>query len=269
MKSSLIDRALFTYRKGQRYIGKPFSMKPLFFLHLPKCGGNSVNEELQKKYIRAGYHLTHLNPYASKWAAEIAGENLRDFRSRLLLYEMAQKNSQYISGHFSYSEQAWKAFSHKWHFMTMLREPVARWYSFYFFNRYKAEDHFRIDEPLDVFIESKRASDYGQDYIEKLTDIDQETELEYASKQAIANLQRFSLVGILEESDIFIRDCEQFLGVPIKIKHLNKNPRTIQQQKNEISAEIAERVNKLCEPNRHIYETIKAKILKQGSWLKA
>ena len=74
-------------------------------------------------------------------------------------------------------------------------------------------------------------------------------------------------MGVIEETDKFIRDCEQFLGVSIKLKQLKKNPRTKQQQENEISSEIAERVSALCEPNRRVYEAVRARIIQQGSWL--
>ena len=250
-------------RRGGRKLS---SMKKLFFLHIPKCGGTSVNHELQKSYIRAGYRVTHIDPYASKRGAVIACENLRDFRSRLLLYEMSRSHSQYISGHLSYSEQVWKNFSDEWHFLTVLREPVARWYSHYFYDRYKTGDHFRIHEPLEVFVESKRAQHLGRNYVEALT-AKGEAEADDAVDRAIANLQRFSLVGVLEETDKFIRDCDQFLGVSIKLKQQNKNPRTKEQQENEISSEIAERVSALCEPNTRIYEAVRARIIQQGSWL--
>lgn len=266
MTISLVDHALSFYMKIRRRSGNSSSMKRLIFLHIPKCGGTSIDQALQKKYIRAGYRITHINSHASKRGAEIACENLRDFRSRLLLYEMALNRTQYISGHISYSEQAWKNFSDEWHFMTVLREPVARWYSHYFFNRYKTDDHFRINEPLEVFVESKLAQYLGRNYVQVLT-ANGEAYTDKAVEQAIANLQRFPLVGVLEEIDTLLRDCERFLSVSIKPKLVNQNPRTKQQQKDEITPEIAERVNALCEPNRCVYEAIRLRIIQQGSWL--
>ena len=262
-----LDLARSVYKRVRRRRAAPAPLKRVFFLHLPKCGGTSVDEALKTIYSRAGHGVTHLDPVASKRAATIAGDDPRRARTRLLLYEMSRSDRRYISGHFSYSEEAWNAFGDDWHFLTLLREPVSRWYSHYFFDRYKADDHARISEPIEVFVESERARRFGRNYVERLIPSGVEAEADDTVDRAIANLQRFSLVGVLEELDTFTRDCKRLLGVSVAVEHRNRSPRTTQQRTEEVSPAIAARVVALCEPNRRVYEAVRARIRQRVSWM--
>lgn len=261
MDPSLRDLARSVYKKiiPQNEAG----LERLMFLHLPKCGGTSLHAALNGVYVHRNHHVTHLDPHASKKAAKILGDSIQDFRIRLLLYHMAHEKSRYISGHYAFSERAWNEFGNKWKFMTVLREPVARWYSTYFYNKYKTNsDHFRIHEPLDVFVESETARGEGNMYVQLLTE---DRDAEDAVKRVIGNLQRFHLVGVLEEMDTLVRDCERVLGVSLKVGQKNTSPRT--EQEDEITPEIDKRVRLLCEPNLRVYEAVRERIIQQGSWL--
>jgi hypothetical protein len=262
-----LDLARSAFRRMRlRASRPPTPLGRSFFLHLPKCGGTSVDEALKGAYGRAGHAVTHLDPVASKRAATIAGEPQRDARTRLLLYEMSRGHSRYISGHFSYSEQAWDAFGGDWHFVTLLREPVARWYSHYYFDRDKDDDHARISEPIEVFVGSERGRKFGRHYVDRLLPAGDGDDPD-AVDRAIEILQRFSAVGVLEELGTFVRDCERLLGVSLEVGHLNRSPRASGRRRDEVTPEIASRVEALCEPNRRVYEAVRARIAEQGSWI--
>lgn len=255
---------------NQLHLRNSRSLDPLLFLHLPKCGGTSLDAALRDIYLQRRHGAVHLDPQASKWAAETAGDPILDFRARMLLYHMAQSRNRYVSGHYSYSQQAWDAFSDEWKFMTVLREPVARWYSAYFYNKYKTNsEHCRIHEPLEIFVMSKAAKKAGNVYVRLLTagvgteDVGTEDTVD----RAIANLYRFHLVGVLEEIDVLVQDCKQTLGVSLNLGWQNASPRTKSDQADEVTPEIDKHVRALCEPSLRVYEAARARITSQGSWL--
>lgn len=263
MNRNLRDLAQSVF--SQLHLRDSRSLDRLLFLHLPKCGGTSLDAALRDIYLQRRHGVVHLDPQASKRAAEIADDSIRDFRTRVLLYHTAQSRNRYVSGHYSYSKQTWDAFSDDWKLMTVLREPVARWYSAYFYNKYKTNsEHFRIHAPLETYVTSEAAKMAGAIYVRLLTaDVDADD----AVGRAIANLHQFHLVGVLEEIDLLVQDCEQTLGVSLNLGWQNSSPRTKYDQAGEVTPEIDKRVRALCEPSLRVYEEIRARIISQGSWL--
>lgn len=253
-----------------RYRPNPASLERLFFLHVPKCGGTSIDVALRDAYRRAGADVAYLDPHASTRAAEMLGQDMATYRGRLLLYHMAQQPTRYISGHFTYVDAAWEHFGNAWRYVTVLRDPVARWFSNYFYNKYKTKsDHFRIEQPIDEFVETERARSYGFNYVRSLTDgiPVEEAGSDAAIEQAIHNLSHFTVVGVLEHLDTFARDCETVFGIQLPIGHRNKNPRTEIERREEVTDDILGRVQAICAPNAAVYETVRARIDAQGSWL--
>ena len=118
----------------------------IIFLHVPKCGGTSVDYAIRRHY-RKKDRLVTINARASTNAANLISqinfpyETADDYpilkmRENLLLYYMSQ-NMKYISGHFGFSEIGYRKFLGGYTFITILRDPVKRWISVYLFNRYK------------------------------------------------------------------------------------------------------------------------------------
>ncbi len=134
----------------------------------------------------------------------------------------------------------------------------------YFYNKYKRGDHCRIHEPLKEFIESEAAQAAGNGYIRQLTAAQGANE---DVERAITNLQQFHLVGVLEELNTLVQDCNRILGINLDIGHRNFNPRTAKEQSDEITPEIDKRVRKICEPNLRVYESVRQRIAMHGSWL--
>ncbi len=265
-------RSAYHKTRGHRSSPSPQALDRLFFLHLPKCGGTSIDRALRETYQAAGANTAYLDPHASTRAAELLGQDMSAFRRHILLYHMAGRKTRYISGHFTYSDTAWEHFGADWHYVTVLREPVARWFSNYFYNKYKTKsDHFRIDMPIDEFVETERARSYGLNYIRSLTDgiPVEEADSEEAVQQAIGNLNRFAVVGLLELLSTFIRDCETAFGVSLPVGHQNKNPTSETEQRSEVTEEVLARVQTLCAPNTKVYDAARTRIEAQGSWLPA
>ncbi len=248
---------------------RPPKPEKLFFVHIQKCGGMSIDAALQRAYTASGAHVVRLNAVALEVASKALKKNRDAHRNWLLGYYMAGE-ADYISGHFHFDEAAHKAFGETWHYATVLRDPVARWLSNYFYNKYKTHSqHFRTDLPIEEFLEARQGRNFGSNYVRCLTTVARGEELasEEVVEQAIRNLDLFSVVGVLEDLGTFAADCEQRFGLRLGIEHRNANPRSGKQQREELSDEILERIRELCEPNFRVYDAVRARLAERGTWL--
>jgi len=239
----------------------------IVFLHLPKCGGTSIDFALENAYKKRFHKTIHLDPQQSKLVSDMFDEPLETSRSMFLAYHIADglRHYRYVSGHYVFDERIWEAFADTWKFMTVLREPTSRWYSNYFYNRYKTNsEHMRINESLAEFVQTERAQKEGSAYVQYLTNHRDSAD---AVERAIENLNQFHLVGLLEEMDVLTQDLQKLVGVHVKIPRKRVSPRPAQSRSEEITPDIQEQVLKLCEPDRHIYDAMRAKILRQNTWL--
>lgn len=235
----------------------------IFFLHIAKSGGTSITQALQNSYGLAECiskrHFFILSNQASAMASRVIEDNVWDYREKLLLYYMSMKRMKYISGHFHYSDKAMQKFGQEWNFITVLRHPVSRWFSSYFFDKYRdGSSHGRINADLESFLESDRGIRQGSAYVLSFTEglSTAEAASDEAVKLAIENLNKFALVGILEELDRFKVEFEELFGVKISVGQLNKNPLQKSKQKEIISEEIRRRVEEACQPSIKVYNAI-------------
>jgi flavin-binding protein dodecin len=244
----------------------------IFFLHIHKCGGTSIRQAIKSCYrvldITKDRYLIDLDSEAAFYAAQKSVDqnnfppDTRDdylplkFRENLLMYYMGQKQIKYIAGHFSFSAKAHQHFSQKYAFITMLRDPVKKWISAYFYNRYKKGEHRKIDMEITEFLKSERAQSEGYSYVKFIGGADEARD--YSSDQAIArakeNLHKFSIVGCLEYQDIFVKQFEERFGRRLMIGMLNPNPKPETYQKTVINEDIKEKIRQICKPNIEIYQ---------------
>lgn len=239
--------------------------RKIFFLHVHKCGGTSIANSVSATYGVVDNALQrrfgNLVNEASVEAARTMGISDEAFRESLLLYYMARRKIKYISGHFGYSEKAMAQYGAQWDFITVLRDPVARWFSHYFMDKYQKEKspYASIDEDLESFILSERSLWEARKYVLMFTDnlSLEEAASQPAIDQAIDNLKKFSLVGFLDRLDDFAEEYEQQFGVKLRIKKMNKNPLTQNQQQELISPEIRQKVMEICGPSMAVYEAVR------------
>lgn len=228
----------------------------IFFLHIPKCGGTSIRHAIEKDYSTSDNKIAILDPSASFNAAKLSDLRTLKFRENLLLYFMSMKNVKYISGHFSFSEIAFREFHNKFVFITVLREPVRRWISVYFYNKYKKSNHCKIETDLTTYMQSEEGQSRGHAYIRFLGGVDEK--MDYTSKQAIdrakRNIDKFDIVGCLEYQENFIQQFENRFSVRLAIKMENQSPTVETFRKSIITEEIKEKIKNICEPDLEIYQ---------------
>ena len=236
----------------------------VFFMHIPKSGGTSIDKAIRKHY-RHSYNRIEESPsyQAAKMLDEIdieKGETskLLQFREQLVIYEMFRE-TQYISGHVSYNEATWKKFHEQYVYITCLRHPVKKYISNYFYNAFKESDHFKIHEDLPTFLDTPRGKEGGFEYIKYLGGISDKVDYEYTSSAAIElaknNLDKFKIVAFLENLPDFITEFKKQTETQLKITHRRKNP-----IKNpDIDEATMKKIATICAPDLELYEYAKQK----------
>jgi len=237
------------------------------FVHIPKCAGTSLSRAIGNTFRlpphRESAAFMHIASEPSLHVSEVLQIPLMKYREYLLLYALANDAIRYVTGHFTYSERAMETFGDRWSFVTVLRDPVNRWISHYFFNRYKTSDHFGISADLTDYVDSEQGRSLGRFYVDKLTDPERSVGLSEsdATRQAIHNLDRFALVGRLEDMNRFAGLFEERFGERPKLGRRHKpNPMAADKRDALLTPEVRAKIEKICEPDREVYEAAKARL---------
>lgn len=243
----------------------------IFYLHIPKCGGVSVGQAIAAKYLsldlRNDRGIVNLNAPVSRKVIETT-RGLRypeetdddypilSFREKLLLYYMAQSKSKFIAGHFLFSQKAYQNHGNEFNFVTVMRDPVKRWISSYFFNRFKSEDHLKVRDEIEEYIVSPFGISQGHEQVKFLGGANEEGD--YTSDAAInrakENLKYFKVVGFLENLDHFAQEFADHFHVKLQIAKKNKSPASKERQKSTLTPELLEEITDLCQPDIEVYE---------------
>lgn len=241
----------------------------IIFIHVPKCGGDAVANAIVSQYITlSGYsnpitldavssdNVVKIRKNVSE-AAYIAHEDaILELRENLLLYLMGRAPSRLITGHFAFSGLAYEAFRGKFAFVTMLRDPVKRYISTYFYNRYKTSEHRKINMEIDAYLDSELGRAQGHEFVKFIGG--RRISCDYSSKEAIdqakQNLHKFDVVGLLEHLDSFRACYKKRFGVSLRVAKTNASPKPTSFRDSIMTRERQEKVNELCAPDREIYQ---------------
>ena len=141
--------------------------------------------------------------------------------------------------------------------ITVLRDPVERWFSQFFFNKNTNYSKFDISLELEDFVETDRAASWGRIYVNIMTrDLPKDISLNQRIEVATERLKNFSLVGTLENIKQFKEEFRQIFSSELHIKQLNKTPESKRKQNDDISPEVCDRVNEICKPDMQVYKNI-------------
>lgn len=228
--------------------------RKIAFIHVPKCGGLSINNALLRqcgfwnRLRRKG--IGRIFAAETKKGSEILNIPLQKYRREVLTYYLCNPYMFYVNGHVSVSDKIMDTFSKEWNFITLLRDPVDRWYSEYNYNRYKGFGHFQTDLELAKYVDSERGVECANTYINHFAG-DYSNKKDGLSK-AKRNLKKFMVVGFLDNMKDFENKMKSTLNIELKVPHKNENPAPKQVRQN-IPDEIHQKVLEICKTDIEFY----------------
>ncbi len=239
----------------------------IFFLHVPKCGGNSIKDSLKRNYLSLGCKqertFIYIQSTAENRVARMLGEEestefsvpfdcVLRVPEYLLLYHMNQSHVRCIVGHVPFSEIAYRNFSHQYAFITILRDPVERWISEYFYNR--SHSRANANMTMEDYLESPYGSAQGTQYVLYLGGRSNRNDHEsrQAVQRALRNIDRFAVIGFLEDLSLFEQQFRHRFGVRVDIGR--KNVTAFNPSREQITPEMRKKIENICERDCEIYE---------------
>lgn len=234
------------------------------FHHVPKCGGTSVGRALRKRYIlsqqtvKPDQSYFAFEAYSRRTDREQMLVDVEALREQMMLYHMFD-DVRCVSLHVPFSDVAYARFKERYKFITILREPVSRFVSHYFWSYQKPNDHNQIEEDFETFLGTARARRLGASYVEYCSGAPMAPDLSDPAliAQAINNLKtRFDVVGRLDDLSGFQAGLREVLGVRIKVGHENKARQPSATRKSVVTPELMERVREVCAPDIAVWEAM-------------
>lgn len=243
-------------KKGYEIRVIPFkgeSDRKLIFIHIPKTGGQTMSRFLNNQY----QSKIQVNAQKSKKIGDLFDMEMQIVR-KIIFMDYLQNGFNFISGHIALFPEFWEM-KEKFNYsaITMLRDPVDRYFSHYFYNYYKSGDHFKIYEGFDQYLNSEQGQGIGSIMTLFLCGIPMNAPIEEKVDSAKRNLERFDHIGILEKIDEFTEDISPFIyqqNKPLSFFHSNKNPADQElYMKTKNNPEYRAKIEQICQADVELY----------------
>lgn len=237
-----------------------FKNKPLFYLHIHKCGGSSVRD-----IIRSNIPLGRLSPSD----IYLRDENKKvpfDETTRVYFDEERSLQAKFSAAHINYYEVPNAG---RWQWITVLRHPIDRVISDYYYKIWQA----RIGNPYFKGMKNLTWEEYlnhmgqGQanNHMCRML-VGPDWPRDTNSAKAVELLDHFAVVGILENSNygnqFIINYVSDYLKLPRQLApKTNINPLA----QREVSPEIRARIANLNTADLRLYQAAKNRIVEQPS----
>ncbi|TMO69977.1 sulfotransferase family 2 domain-containing protein [Pseudoalteromonas aurantia] len=221
-------------------------LKNTVFVHIPKCGGMSIDEALRKKLALPHERKIKRAPLIKSNIATFnrtinSIDDICDFseyhareNKKILRYHLNQQ-WQYVSGHLTVDDKLLLDFKNDYQFITVLREPESRFISNYLYNKMTNQSHIMppsvhqnnsidsaIHEAKEI-LTNRRGWHMANTLTLFITGHYPKTadEAKALQGQFDTNLQQFSAVGFLSQLDNFCNKIKALTGKSLTIANKN------------------------------------------------
>lgn len=243
--NSLVNHVNLTGLSGysQRLKDRLYRQR-IIFIHVPKSGGTSLSHTLRARYALSYFKL-------SEEAARAAGRDLSlgewmRLKQRVVAYHAAD-GVHFVQGHVPVDRNFLDNDAAGYKLITLLRNPVDRVISHYFFDRKlrsMTPDNF-LDSPRGYVETHVLGHFFGE------LDWDAPSNPAAAADRAIATLERFAVVGILSAPEAFYGDLKSEVGLNLKLPKRNVGK---ERTEDVFSPEIIARIEEMCAEDIRIFE---------------
>ena len=236
----------------------------LVFVHVPKCGGTSVERALRGHY-RLGRRL--IGPEETYEAARtllgrgdeeadrhVVLQRASELRRDLLHLHLAE-GATLVTGHAPLGATTLAAFAATHDFITVMRGPAERMRSHVAYNKNQAAGHGRSELTVTRFLETDRAQVLGALYVKYFAGLPMTADLtsQSAIDAAKRTVDRLALVGFTDAMPLFADKLHALTGLRVRIGHQNKGRET------NLPGGAAERIEALCAPDNAVYAHARAR----------
>lgn len=235
--------------------------KRVVFHHVPKCAGTSVSRALRTRYFLSeesiaapGTAAVMEQQYGKLDFSNIDDFNrIRRFRVELLHY-MMWKDVYFIGGHVPFNAPAYDQFQ-GYRLITVLRDPVERYISEYFYN-YQRNHQSRIDLNFEDYLHSPLGQRNALKFCEYFCG---DTRLSIDNPEALvaqakSNLEKFDVIGFTNNMERFEADIRKTLGIRVSFGVQNKRTAPDTKLEEIVTPPLREKLTEMCRHDQEIYD---------------